>query len=470
MERTGVFNFEGGCYAKTIRLSAEAEPQICADHAPLRRGARERRDRSGSRGALDFDDRPLTENTRARLSPSTSSTRHEPSGHGGHPTDVVMLTADAFGVLPPIARLTPSAGDVPLPLGLHGPRRRHRARRDRAGGDVQRVLWRAVPAAARPACTRRFWDERLAQHGSRVWLVNTGWTGGPAGRAAACRSRYTRAMVDRGARGRARSGADAVPIRCSASTCRAAVPAYLKGCSIRAVDVARAQASYDAQARRLASMFAENFSRLRRGCGPGGRLRRPASPESIAEGHPSARSKRSSGSRSTPSCSPTPRFSAAVRPRFGAPPNTHVCPVCLGLPGALPVLNRRAVDLAARAALALGCRINAHSIFARKNYFYPDLPKGYQISQYDQPLASDGPSIIAAAGASRASASRACTSKRTRASRCTRGSPIRDGARISTSTGAACRSSRSSRSPTSGRPRKRRRSSSACATARRGSA
>jgi len=75
---------------------------------------------------------------------------------------------------------------------------------------------------------------------------------------------------------------------------------------------------------------------------------------------------------------------------FGAPPNTHVCPVCLGFPGALPVLNGRAVDLAIRAALALGCRINPTSIFARKNYFYPDLPKGYQISQYEQPLASAG--------------------------------------------------------------------------------
>ena len=67
---------------------------------------------------------------------------------------------------------------------------------------------------------------------------------------------------------------------------------------------------------------------------------------------------------------------------FGAPPNTEVCPVCLGFPGALPVLNRGAVDHAIRAALALGCRINTSSIFARKNYFYPDLPKGYQISQY----------------------------------------------------------------------------------------
>jgi len=79
---------------------------------------------------------------------------------------------------------------------------------------------------------------------------------------------------------------------------------------------------------------------------------------------------------------------------FGAPPNTHVCPVCLGLPGALPVLNRRAVDLAARAALALGCRVNPRSVFARKNYFYPDLPKGYQISQYDQPLASAGSVVL----------------------------------------------------------------------------
>jgi aspartyl-tRNA(Asn)/glutamyl-tRNA(Gln) amidotransferase subunit B len=76
--------------------------------------------------------------------------------------------------------------------------------------------------------------------------------------------------------------------------------------------------------------------------------------------------------------------------RFGNPPNTNTCPVCLGLPGALPVINSRVVDFAVRAALALGCTVHEHSIFARKNYFYPDLPKGYQISQYEQPLATDG--------------------------------------------------------------------------------
>jgi aspartyl-tRNA(Asn)/glutamyl-tRNA(Gln) amidotransferase subunit B len=75
---------------------------------------------------------------------------------------------------------------------------------------------------------------------------------------------------------------------------------------------------------------------------------------------------------------------------FGAPPNANTCPVCLALPGALPVLNDRAVELAVRAALALGCEVHATSVFARKNYFYPDLPKGYQISQFDRPIASRG--------------------------------------------------------------------------------
>jgi len=86
---------------------------------------------------------------------------------------------------------------------------------------------------------------------------------------------------------------------------------------------------------------------------------------------------------------------------FGAEPNTNVCPVCLGLPGALPVLSRQAVEFAMDAAIALHCRVNPFSRFARKNYFYPDLPKGYQISQYDQPLAERGYLDIHVNGASK---------------------------------------------------------------------
>ena len=84
--------------------------------------------------------------------------------------------------------------------------------------------------------------------------------------------------------------------------------------------------------------------------------------------------------------------------QFGNPPNTNVCPVCLGLPGALPVLNRQAVEFAVLAAMALNCEVHENSIFARKNYFYPDLPKGYQISQYDKPIAEHGYIEINAAG------------------------------------------------------------------------
>jgi aspartyl-tRNA(Asn)/glutamyl-tRNA(Gln) amidotransferase subunit B len=85
---------------------------------------------------------------------------------------------------------------------------------------------------------------------------------------------------------------------------------------------------------------------------------------------------------------------------FGAPPNSQICPVCLGLPGALPVLNGQAVDFAIKAGIALGCEVQPESIFSRKNYFYPDLPKGYQISQYEKPLALGGGLDILVAGRS----------------------------------------------------------------------
>jgi Asp-tRNA(Asn)/Glu-tRNA(Gln) amidotransferase B subunit len=116
---------------------------------------------------------------------------------------------------------------------------------------------------------------------------------------------------------------------------------------------------------------------------------------------------------------------------FGAPPNTLVCPICLGLPGALPVTNSHAVTLAVRAAVGLGCTVHEVSTFERKNYAYPDLPKGYQITQYRQPLATGGhldvPRRVALARRAlplqtpqcTPCGSGACTSKRMRAGSCT---------------------------------------------------
>jgi aspartyl-tRNA(Asn)/glutamyl-tRNA(Gln) amidotransferase subunit B len=91
----------------------------------------------------------------------------------------------------------------------------------------------------------------------------------------------------------------------------------------------------------------------------------------------------------------------ACSPRFGDPPNTNTCPVCLGLPGALPVLNLKALELALRASIALNCDVQERSRFARKNYFYPDLPKGYQISMYELPLATGGWLEVDVAGAAK---------------------------------------------------------------------
>jgi len=136
-------------------------------------------------------------------------------------------------------------------------------------------------------------------------------------------------------------------------------------------------------------------------------------------------------------------------------PNTHVCPVCLGLPGTMPSLNRRAIEYAMKVAKALNCGILDESEFSRKNYFYPDLDKAYQITQYDKPLAEGGTwrSRAMKAGSGR-SGSPGSMSRKTRAGSSTWAMPSGANTRLSTTTVPASRSSRSSRNPTCGRLRK----------------
>ena len=125
--------------------------------------------------------------------------------------------------------------------------------------------------------------------------------------------------------------------------------------------------------------------------------------------------------------------------KFGEPPNMNTCPVCLGLPGALPVLNRAAVAMAVKAGLGLNCTINPESQWSRKNYFYPDLPKGYQISQYDRPFASTGISRFWSMALERRSASSASIWKRMPANPCTKDFQIPDATPIWISIAAAFR-------------------------------
>ena len=189
----GVFNFEGGCYAKTIRLSPEAEPQI---YATTRRFGTvlENVVIDDVTRRLNLDDDRLTENTRAAY-PISFIDNAVPGGQGGHPQNIVMLTADAFGVLPPLSRLTPDGRHVSLPVRVHGEGCGNRERRDRAEGDLQRLFRGAVPAAARPAATRACWARRSRGITSKVWLLNTGWTGGPYGIGSRMKIGFTRAMI-----------------------------------------------------------------------------------------------------------------------------------------------------------------------------------------------------------------------------------------------------------------------------------
>jgi phosphoenolpyruvate carboxykinase (ATP) len=252
---TGVFNFEGGCYAKVIKLSAEAEPQI---YATTRRFGTilENVVVDSDTRALNLDDASMTENTRASY-PIDFIDNAEMSGRGGHPKNVVMLTADAYGVLPPIARLSPEGAMYHFLSGYTA----------RVAGTEKGVT---EPKAAFSTCFgapflplnpntyAKMLGERIATHNARVWLVNTGWTGGPYGVGSRMKIANTRAMITAALTGQL----DRVEYR-RHPVFNLDVPATCPGVPDSVLDPRSTwpdSAKYDEQAAKLAKMFVDNFT------------------------------------------------------------------------------------------------------------------------------------------------------------------------------------------------------------------
>src|SRR3989442_9064227 len=188
----GIFNFEGGCYAKVIKLSKEAEPQIwdasrrfgtILENVMLDPVTRE----------MDFDDMSLTENTRSSY-PLSFIDNAIPSGQARHPNNVIMLTADAFGVLPPIAKLTPEGAMYHFLSGYTA-----KVAGTEKGVTEPKATFSTCFGAPflplNPNVYARMLGERIAKHQARVWLVNNGWTGGPPGVGSRMKIAYTRAML-----------------------------------------------------------------------------------------------------------------------------------------------------------------------------------------------------------------------------------------------------------------------------------
>ncbi len=253
----GIFNFEGGCYAKTIRLDPEKEPEIWA--ASNRFGAiLENVVIDPLTGEPDFDDASLTENTRASYPlafiPNASAT-----GQAGHPSNIVMLTADAFGVLPPISRLTPDQAMYHFLSGYTA--RVAGTERGLAGAEATFSTCFGAPFMSRhPTVYAGMLGERVSRHGARCWLVNTGWTGGAYGEGKRIDLAHTRAMVEAALEGRL----DDVPTT-PHPIFGLPMPQACPGVPEEILDPRNTwkdKAAYDAKARELAALFEENFKQF----------------------------------------------------------------------------------------------------------------------------------------------------------------------------------------------------------------
>ncbi|MBX3579317.1 MAG: phosphoenolpyruvate carboxykinase [Rhizobiaceae bacterium] len=252
----GVFNFEGGCYAKTIRLSAAAEPDI---HATTRRfGTVLENIPLDEAGIPDLDDESVTENTRAAY-PLDFIANASPTGRAGHPRNIIMLTADAFGVMPPIARLTPEQAMYHFISGYTA----------KVAGTERGVTEPTPEFSAcfgspflplHPSEYGRLLKDLIARHEATCWLVNTGWTGGAYGTGRRMPIAATRALLAAALDG-SLNGAD---FRTDPNF-GFAVPLSVPGVDAAILDPRETwsdRAAYDRQARRLVGMFIDNFAKF----------------------------------------------------------------------------------------------------------------------------------------------------------------------------------------------------------------
>ncbi len=253
----GVFNFEGGCYAKVIRLSRDGEPEIYRTTRmfgtvlenvvvdPVTR-------------AIDLESAEITENTRASY-PIHYIPNHVPGGMGGHPTHLVFLTCDAYGVMPPIARLSPVQAMYHFLSGYTA----KVAGTERGVTEPKATFSTCFGAPFLPLNANVYaglLGEKIARHGVQCWLVNTGWTGGPYGTGQRIRLGLTRAMVRAALSGRL----DRIPTA-PESVFRLEVPLQVPGVPddlLLPRGTWRDPAAYDAQAARLAQLFRRNFEQF----------------------------------------------------------------------------------------------------------------------------------------------------------------------------------------------------------------
>jgi phosphoenolpyruvate carboxykinase (ATP) len=252
----GVFNVEGGCYAKVIRLSAEAEPEIFATTHTF--GTILENVAVDESGRLDLDDDLKTENTRAAYKLEQISNAL-PTKQAGHPSNVVFLAADAFAVLPPIARLSHEQARYWFLSGFTA-----KLAGTEIGVTEPKPTFSTCFAAPflpqRPAVYARMLGEKLARHRPQVWLVNTGWTGGPAGEGHRMPIQATRALLHAALDGRLED----VEYRVD-EVFGFEVPVSVPGVDDGLLDPRSTwhdPAAYDAQARELARMFRANFEQF----------------------------------------------------------------------------------------------------------------------------------------------------------------------------------------------------------------